>query len=97
MPDFWRKSNDLADHNEMDQNLAYMFLMKEESDGKILFTRQKLEEYGSRVKLFPGVEEWFERIRAYGKKQNVMVEHYYHLFWAKGDDRRHLGGQGRCV
>lgn len=60
----------------MDQNLAYMFLMKEESDGKILFTRQKLEEYGSRVKLFPGVEEWFERIRAYGKKQNVMVEHY---------------------
>ncbi len=76
VPDFWRKSNDLADHNEMDQNLAYMFLMKEESDGKILFTRQKLEEYGSRVKLFPGVEEWFERIRAYGKKQNVMVEHY---------------------
>lgn len=76
VPDFWRKSNDLADHNEMDQNLAYMFLMKEEPDGKILFTRQKLEEYGSRVKLFPGVEEWFERIRAYGKKQNVMVEHY---------------------
>lgn len=76
VPDFWRKSNDLAAHNEMDQNLAYMFLMKEESDGKILFTRQKLEEYGSRVKLFPGVEEWFERIRAYGKKQNVMVEHY---------------------
>ena len=76
VPDFWKTTNRLAEDNEMDQNLAYMFLMKEESDGKILFTRQKLEEYGSRVKLFPGVEEWFERIRAYGKKQNVMVEHY---------------------
>ena len=73
---FWEKSNELARANEMDSNLAYMFLMKQESEGTLLFTREKLEEYGSRVALFPGVADWFERIRAYGKEHGVLVEHY---------------------
>lgn len=73
---FWEKSNELARANEMDSNLAYMFLMKQESEGTLLFTKAKLEEYGSRVALFPGVAEWFERIRTYGKKHGVLVEHY---------------------
>lgn len=76
VPDFWKKSNSLASDNEMDQNLAYMYTMKQESEGKILFTKEKLDEYGSSVQLFPGVEQWFERIREYGKSQGVIVEHY---------------------
>ncbi|MCD8346116.1 MAG: hypothetical protein LUC38_09250 [Oscillospiraceae bacterium] len=69
IPDFWRKSNSLAVDNEMDQNLAYMYTMKQESEGKILFTRDKLAEYGASVKLFPGVKDWFERIRKYGEEK----------------------------
>lgn len=76
IPDFWRKSNALAFDNDMDQNLAYMYVMKSESEGKVLFTRDMLMEYGSKVQLFPGVEEWFERIREYGKQKGVIVEHY---------------------
>lgn len=76
VPDFWKKSNSLASDNEMDQNLAYMYTMKQESEGKVLFTKEKLAEYGASVQLFPGVEQWFERIREYGKKQGVIVEHY---------------------
>lgn len=76
VPDFWKKSNSLASDNEMDQNLAYMYMMKQESEGKVLFTKNKLSEYGGSVQLFPGVEQWFERIREYGKKQGVIVEHY---------------------
>lgn len=76
VPDFWKKSNALASDNEMDQNLAYMYTMKQESEGKVLFTKEKLAEYGASVQLFPGVEQWFERIREYGKKQGVIVEHY---------------------
>lgn len=76
VPDFWKKSNSLASDNEMDQNLAYMYTMKQESEGKILFTKEKLAEYGASVQLFPGVEQWFERIREYGKNQGVIVEHY---------------------
>ena len=73
---FWEKSNELARANEMDSNLAYMFLMKQESEGTLLFTREKLEEYGSKVALFPGVADWFERIRTYGREHGVLVEHY---------------------
>ena len=76
VPDFWKKSNSLASDNEMDQNLAYMYTMKQESEGKVLFTKEKLAEYGASVQLFPGVEQWFERIREYGQSQGVIVEHY---------------------
>ena len=74
--DFWTDSNGLATNNAMDQNLAYMYMMKAKSAGKVLFTKQQLTEYGAKVQLFPGVDGWFERIRAYGKKKGVIVEHY---------------------
>lgn len=76
IPDFWKKSNSLASDNEMDQNLAYMYVMKQEAEGKVLFTKKTLAEYGAKVELFPGVKEWFERIREYGKEKGVIVEHY---------------------
>lgn len=74
--EFWKKSNELAESNDMDQNLAYMFRMKEEAEGRVLFTKDKLIEYGSKIELFPGVVDWFDRIRDYGKMCGVIVEHY---------------------
>ena len=74
--EFWTESNRIARENDMDQNLAYMYLMVKEACGNIAFNRAMLNEYGAKVKLFPGVEEWFERIRAYGKEKGVIVEHY---------------------
>lgn len=74
--EFWKKSNGLASTNDMDQNLAYMYLMKTEAEGVHVFNKKTLSEYGSKVKLFPGVKEWFERIREYGKEHGVIVEHY---------------------
>lgn len=73
---FWDECKDLAEANEMDSNLAYMFKMMEHAHGRIVLTRKTLRDYGAKVKLFPGVEEWFERIREFGKKQGVIVEHY---------------------
>ena len=73
---FWEESNLLARDNDMDQNLAYMYKMVREAEGQLLFTRKTLGEYGSRVALFSGVTEWFERIRAYGREKGVAVEHY---------------------
>ena len=73
---FWEKSNGLAEQNEMDQNLAYMYTMLHESEGKVLFTKKSLRDYGSKIQLFPGVEEWFERIRDYAKDKGVIIEHY---------------------
>ena len=73
---FWKESNTLASDNDMDQNLAYMYLMVEKSKGKFYVTKNKLMEYGSQVKLFNGVEGWFKRINEYGNEKGVQVEHY---------------------
>lgn len=40
--DFWKESNDLASGNDMDQNLAYMYMMCSKARGKVLFTRDTL-------------------------------------------------------
>lgn len=74
--EFWEKSNTLAEENDMDQNLAYMYLMVEEAEGRFVFNKETLAEYGSKVALFSGVESWFNRIRDYGEKHGVIVEHY---------------------
>ncbi len=76
IPSFWKESNEMAEANEMDSNLAYMYKMVKKAYGKIVLTRKSLRDYGSKVTLFPGVEEWFERIRAYGAEHGVIVEHY---------------------
>lgn len=74
--DFWQETDALAEANDMDSNLAYMYMMMKEAEGNLIFNKQTLMEYGSKVKLFPGVETWFERIREYGKQKGVKVEHY---------------------
>lgn len=74
--EFWQESNGLAENNDMDQNLAYMYKMVQEAEGRLIFNKENLADYGARVKLFPGVNEWFERIRIYGEKMGVIVEHY---------------------
>ena len=74
--EFWAEVDELGIKNDMDSNLAYMFKMKQLSYGKLIFNRSTLEDYGSRVKLFPGVDTWFDRVNAIGEKHGVFVEHY---------------------
>lgn len=74
--DFWEESNKLAEENSMDQNLAYMYKMIDSARGRVVFTKQKLKECGEKVQLFPGVDNWFKRIRDYGESHGVIVEHY---------------------
>lgn len=73
---FWKESNGLAEANDMDQNLAYMFTMIQKAHGRFVFNRKALMDYGAKVQLFHGVETWFKRIKAYGEEKGVIVEHY---------------------
>ena len=73
---FWAESNSLAAERDMDPTLAWMFLMLRKARGKEIFRKDMLESYGSRVKLYPGVREWFSRVRGYGDAEGVIVEHY---------------------
>ena len=74
--EFWKESNNLATDNDMDQNLAYMYMMASKSRGKRLFTRENLRGDGAKVELFPAVDTWFDRINQYGDSKGVEVEHY---------------------
>lgn len=60
---FWKESNGLAEENDMDQNLAYMFTMLRTAHGRFVFNRKALMDYGAQVKLFPGVATWFKRMK----------------------------------
>lgn len=74
--EFWQESNTLAKEHDMDNNLAYMYMMATKSYGKQFLTKEVLAEYGSKVTLYNGVNTWFERIRQFGLKQGVQIEHY---------------------
>lgn len=74
--EFRRESNTLAKEHNMDNNLAYMYMMATKSYGKQFLTKEVLADYGNKVALYNGVSTWFERIRQYGLKQGVQIEHY---------------------
>ncbi len=73
---FWDEANALAVRNDMDGNLAYMYLMVKKAIGSFPLTRAVLEKYGADVKLFRGVESWFDRIDAYAEEYGINTEHY---------------------
>lgn len=73
---FWKEANALAAENGMDNNLAYMYKMVQEAEGHFVFNKKALMDYGARVALFKGVEDWFARIKRYGEEADVIVEHY---------------------
>ena len=75
--EFWSLANGFGHANRMDGILAYMYTMIQESEKRRLpFTRESLREMGRDIVLFPGVQEWFGRINAFGDSQGVQVEHY---------------------
>ena len=73
---FWEETDRMAREHGMDSNLAYMYKMVREAEGNLILNKKALMEYGARVRLFPGVEEWFGRVREKGRALGVIVEHY---------------------
>ncbi len=74
--EFWSEADYLAVKNGMDKNLAYMYLMVNKAKNNFPLTKEALEKYGSEVKLFSGVENWFARISRFGADCGICVEHY---------------------
>ena len=75
--EFWPVANGFGSANRMDGILAYMYTMIRESEKRNMpLTREKLINMGKDIVLYPGVEDWFNRINAFGAEQGVQVEHY---------------------
>lgn len=75
--EFWQQSTKIAQEQDADPILAYMYRMLHEAknSGKSLrydaFVRS-----GKNIELYEGVKEWFGRINAYAAKKGIRLEHY---------------------
>ena len=75
--DFWNDANKLRENNKMDQVLSYMYLMfRKTVDNNRSLKKDYLRQMGENIELFPGLDDWFERINEYGRSLGFEIEHY---------------------
>ena len=75
--EFWAEANGFGRGNRIDGILAYMYTMIREAEKRNRpATREYVVDKGRSIVLFPGVDDWFRRINAFGEAQGVQVEHY---------------------
>ena len=75
--EFWSKTGEFAAKTGVERILSYMYMMVEIAKQKgIKCTREWLNKQGEKIKFFPGVTTWFQRINDYGEEHGVKVEHY---------------------
>lgn len=74
---FWSRSNQLSQDNDASEILCYMKTMIDEARASgVHLTRENFRRFGSMVKLYPGVREWFGKINDYGSSRGLQIEHY---------------------
>ena len=74
---FWQESRQLRQQQQASDILCYMKLMLDKARAaKVSIKRRQFVEFGKSIKLYPGVEEWFDLINRLGKENGVIVEHY---------------------
>lgn len=74
---FWDQVKKHAEKHDMDEILAYMFLMLQEAKRNDLsLTKSSIADHGKDIDFFPGVIDWFSRINTFAKFKNVALEHY---------------------
>lgn len=77
IPSFWQEANAIAQKNDMDDVLAYMFLMLQKAKEKnIAIKKEDFQKYGAQIDFYNGVESYFERINRYAENQGFILEHY---------------------
>lgn len=75
--EFWDEADSLAVESDADSVLCYMERMIcTAREAGVPITAARLRESGRHVRLFEGVEEWFERINAYALTRGVRLQHY---------------------
>ncbi len=75
--EFWSKSNQVPEGQEVSSILSYMKLMIDEARKKgISLTRDSFVSFGRHIELYEGVRHWFSLINEYGRRHGVVIEHY---------------------
>ena len=74
---FWKEVRELTKKHDADNILAYMMHMLDKAQAaEVPVRKENFVDFGRSVFLFEGVNGWFDRINAYGKKQGFKVKHY---------------------
>lgn len=77
---FWEECTRTARQTQADDMLTYMRLLIEKiEDNRQHLSRATLRELAAKIKYFPGVHDWFERINQYVKEKSgarVEIRHY---------------------
>lgn len=74
---FWARANALAEEQQGDPILTYMHRMLVEANAADMpVRREDWAAHGAGITLFPGVEDWFDRVNAAGAARGLAVEHY---------------------
>jgi len=71
--DFWSECGAFSKEQNADGILSYMYKIIEKNPS---LKKSDLIHEGKYITLYKGVDTWFKRINAYGKKRGIEVEHY---------------------
>ena len=75
--DFWRQVKQLAKDHDMDEILAYMYLLIDKArSGSVKVDKNSIREHGKYVRYFVGVEDFFLRMNEYAKEHQINLKHY---------------------
>ncbi|MBQ9036128.1 MAG: haloacid dehalogenase-like hydrolase [Erysipelotrichaceae bacterium] len=75
--EFWGSVVKLAKDSNMDPTLAYMYLMlKVAREKNYPIKREEFQKQGRSIEYYPGVEDYFKNINAYGKSVGVEIQHF---------------------
>jgi phosphoserine phosphatase len=74
---FWAAVAERTRAHDADPILTYMGYMLEmaRKNGERV-TRERLAEHGRETPLFQGLDDWFDRMNAYGAERGLALEHY---------------------
>lgn len=74
---FWEEVTALAKEHQADYVLVYMEqMLRKAAAAGVSVKKEEFEKRGQSIRLFQGVEGWFDRITKYGRGRGVLVEHY---------------------
>lgn len=75
--EFWGEANRIAKENDMDEVLAYLYLMLHKAkEHNISIHKETFVQYGKHITFFKGVESYFERMNQYAASKNLVLEHH---------------------
>lgn len=75
--EFWATVKARARLHDGDEILTYMHCLLEAAQERdVAITREVLREHGRGIRLFEGLDNWFDRINAFGSTLNLSIEHY---------------------